>query len=266
MKKLILVAMSLVTCLMFFITSNNVYAYNPLRDIPDTTIKPSVLEVFEEFDDSDFRDAANSTYKGKVYRDGIIDKRRCVEYGRVNLVVRDIEDITKKYFVGDVSSIDESTGTCKKITKEFSFNAGIKLKFLDEISASVKIKIVNIGAKKSVDREYSFNFGFTYTYELETQQVLNIQYELNNIPSDKKTFKISNVGLFFEMEIKKMYTERRVGFLGIYKWEKDSVEKLEENTIARYCVDSLVTKVYNDNTFGNTVAGVYNLNNILRTY
>ncbi len=266
MKKIIMAVIGLVMCLTFFITSSKVYAFDPLKPWTEPEVRQTVLNIFNDFDDSEFRNIAGSTYKGEIYRSGILDKRRCIEYGSVNLVVRNIEDITRKYVVGDVSSISETVGTCKKIKNEFSFNTGVKLKFLDEISASVQIKIVNIGAKKSLEREYSFNFGYTYTYELEEQNVINVEYDVNNIPSDKKSFTISNVGLFFEIEIKKMYTERRVGFFGIYRWEKDSVEKLEENAMVRYCVDSVITKVYNDNTFGNTVSGVYKLNKILRSF
>lgn len=142
----------------------------------------------------------------------------------------------------------------------------IKIGLTQMFEAAVQAtEIVNVGTSVSWTVENETAYSYKYTKSKLTSTTREVTYNVSNFPSDKTTFRFSTVGIFIEFDVINSYTEEnRLSFFS-YKWTPLSNTKVSDYKIS-YCIDSVFTTVFNDNTFGNLDSGIYKLNSAIKEY
>lgn len=122
-------------------------------------------------------------------------------------------------------------------------------------SAAVEMKkIASVSTSTKITQEYTIGAESRYSEYLSEETRLQETLALENIPSDKKTYSYSKVAIFLEFNIKSSSTQEK------YWWGWKSLSDTKKSDyVIRYYIFDVITFCYNDNTFGDTKMGIYNL-------
>ena len=256
MKKILIAFLFFLTSIFFLSTKTYAYENNDL------------YEVYKEneYVKRDYSNYENNKIIGKKYRVGVMEHRQVMEFGEGRIIARELIRHTGNYTRGTLLSLKDTEYKQYYVEKEVMVSNKVKVGLTQMFEAAVNVsEIVKVGASTSWTVENETTYSCKYTKSQLTSTTREVTYNVSNFPSDKTTFRFSTVGIFIEFDVKQSYTEEnRLNFFS-YKWTAISNTKVTNYKIS-YCIDSVFTTVYNDNTFGNLDSGIFKLDSTIKEY
>lgn len=249
MKKIIF--SSLLFCSAFFpcLTTNAVSANeNTINRIFD----------YDEYLYKNYSTLENKIYEGAKFYNSTIGHKQIVKFGNISLNCYETEKITDNFLVGTIKELkfehDFTYSTTNETTVSIQTSVGIK----DMISTTLKFEdSSSVGTNTELTTAYDFGYSVSYGVNIQKNYSILGSYDINQIPSDKLTFRVSKVSCYLEVEIEESHEEKE------WWWKWWTIEgSCKSNYTLRYYIDDLITFVYNDGTFGNNKVGLYKLQTI----
>lgn len=219
-------------------------------------------EYYDMFDIEDLNDYSISTnsvvnrkYTGKYYKVGIMGHRRVIELGELISLKYVVLAASDNYFVGSISGIQQLQTSSYSITKSVTSSQSVSIGFIQVVSAAVNIyDVATVGTSNTTSYTVTFTNSTTYASEEYTSTATSVQYDLSKVYPGMDSFKVGQVALIAEFQIKKSYTEEQ----NIWKvWNKISNTEKTNYSMYHY-LDTVSTFIYT-NSFGTTDSGLYYL-------
>lgn len=236
----------------------NVRAYDDVNNIWGTQIN--------EFLSRDYAPIKNGKYVGKYYKVGILGMghHRVVEFGdEISIKTKEVETYTNTCSVGALNGLSITNTVSHCVGQKISTSVQCSIGFSRIIKAVLNfLDFASFGAETGTTIEATIGSETSYWEETITTTSVTYSFDLDNLLDGKTTVRCSKVACFLEAEISKSYTEEQ-GIFG--QWYKVS-GTTNQNYIARYYIGDIMTFVYNDNTFGDTIIGEYLVNDTITTF
>ena len=249
-KKLGYLFLSLASCL-FAINSINVEAKgatNELNEIFD----------YKEFLSKDYAKLNGNYYQGKTFKVGTIGHRQVVKFGKTELKCYEIEPLTDTYAIGTIDSLNFKQNFTYNVKNQYTLTAQTSVGIKEIASTAIKFEDTsNIVLSTEYTTSYQIGAEIMYSTNLTKSYEISGSYNLNSIPNDKKAFRVSKVACYLEANVEESYEEKEWWWNW---WKIDNT--ISKNYSVDYYITDLITFVYNDNTFGNTEIGTYDIKTI----
>lgn len=247
--------------LIFFVTSLCIclFAINTI----DVEAKSATNNLNEIFDYKDFLNVDYSKLKGKCFQGkkinvGTIGHRQTVRFGEVKLKSYELEVLTDTYAVGTINSLNFKQNYTYNVQNQYILTAQTTIGVKEIASAAIEFDDTgNIGTSTELTSSYQIGAETRYSTNLTKNYEISGSYNLNSIPNDKKTFRVSKVACYLDVKVEESYEEKE------WWWNWWKIEgTVCTNYSIQYYIADLITFVYNDLTFGNTEIGTYNITTI----
>lgn len=223
-----------------------------------STKAKSLDEIFayDDYLDKDYSQYANKTHV-RDYMDGIIGHKQYIKIGKIQLVAKEVERITTPVLVGDDLSLIMEEVYSYILVNQITLTMSSEITVQTMIDAAVNLKgLADVRVNENYTQKFRLGFDSMYSETLEQAYRITVEKNLSAIPHDKIRYNIGRVAIFLQFEIIESY----ISELWWWNWHVQN-DTIISNYYANFFIDDLVTFVYNDKTFGNSISGIYPLSN-----
>ncbi|VEU82071.1 Uncharacterised protein [Acholeplasma hippikon] len=236
--------------MMVFLLGNNNFVY------ATASVDPQLGQVYDWTAVlNDYSTHKNKVYTGPYYKIGIIGKHDKVEIGDdIKLEFRLVHNYTGGYKT-KAQILNMQHTQYDAMTLENQVSVTVSTTIGQTSVAKLGLSLGDMGtAEVSQSTNHSLTLSTTtvYTESQITSNTLTYDFNLDVIPSDQLYFAYGKVAVYVRYKVKKSYRYENI----LWWWQEEASTVKTNYTAYKYLFD-LDTFVYTNDTFGDTVSGVY---------
>lgn len=195
----------------------------------------------------------NTKYTGMYYRVGIMGHKRVVELGELKSLKYVVLSAGTNYLNGSLIGLQQIETREYSVTNTTTTSLSIATGFIQILNAAINLESVgSVGGSNQSSVEVEFTYTTTHSTTSITSSQTLVSYNLDKVNPEYNHFKVGQVALIAEFEVKKSYTIEQ-NIWG--NWVKlSNTEK--NNYITTSFLDTVSTFIYTD-AFGTSDALYY---------